>query len=104
MTRVQLVEHASGEGAAFHLDSTPHPLLEPCEPLEGWGLSTYTRCAFRCRYCITGVQGASRQLRLTIVRSNKGTVVTLFGTAVSHGVEADRMQSVAHDKFGNVYG
>jgi DNA repair photolyase len=35
------------------------PLLEPCEPLEGWGLSTYDRCAFRCRYCITGVQGAS---------------------------------------------
>jgi len=59
MTRVQLMEHASGEGAGFHLGSSLHPLLEPCEPLEGWGLSTYTRCAFRCRYCITGVQGAS---------------------------------------------
>jgi pyruvate-formate lyase-activating enzyme len=59
MARVQLVEPVSDGDTGFRLGSSSHPLLEPCEPLEGWGLSTYTRCAFRCRYCITGVQGAS---------------------------------------------
>jgi len=59
MTRMQLVERDRAGDAGLHLDPPFHPLLEPCEPLEGWGLSTYTRCAFRCRYCITGVQGAS---------------------------------------------
>ncbi len=39
--------------------SSPDPLLERCEPLEGWGLSTYDACSFRCRYCITGAQGTS---------------------------------------------
>ncbi|MGZ4707973.1 MAG: radical SAM protein [Acidimicrobiales bacterium] len=58
MTRVQLTEHdRAGDGLA--VGSEALPLLEPCEPLDGWGLSTYTRCAFGCRYCITGVQGAS---------------------------------------------
>jgi hypothetical protein len=37
----------------------PDPLLERCGPLEGFGLSTYDACSFRCRYCITGAQGTS---------------------------------------------
>jgi DNA repair photolyase len=39
--------------------SSPDPMLERCGPLEGWGLSTYDACSYRCRYCITGAQGAS---------------------------------------------
>jgi DNA repair photolyase len=53
-----VIETRAG-GTSWTGDAPPLPLLEPCEPLEGWGLSTYERCAFRCRYCITGVQGAS---------------------------------------------
>jgi DNA repair photolyase len=56
-TPVQLVDRARGR--IDEAEAAAHPLLEPCEPLEGYGLSTYTRCSYRCRYCITGVQGAS---------------------------------------------
>jgi hypothetical protein len=51
--RVQIAEPV---GAA---SSSPDPLLERCAPLEGWGLSTYDACSYRCRYCITGAQGRS---------------------------------------------
>ena len=56
-TPVQVVDR--GRGRIDEAEAAAHPLLEPCEPLEGYGLSTYTRCSYRCRYCITGVQGAS---------------------------------------------
>jgi DNA repair photolyase len=34
-------------------------LLESMAPCNTYALSTYSRCEFRCVYCITGVQGSS---------------------------------------------
>ncbi len=51
----------------------------------------------------TGVQGASKQLRLTITRPAVAKTSTVCSTVVSVPSEIDGMRNVARDTAGNVY-